>query len=189
MQSLFGSLFGAAQEEPHPNSPPSSSNSPSGSRSTQNNNSGTRTYSFNIGGGRGSVTFGTFGGGPQALGGGGAFGPGFGPFGPAGFNQEQVPGLDPFFQGAFNPPRANAPGQQGQGDPQEMLQGPDLVCLPPDRRGVELMRQLRALMSALMTDGDMPPNVHFIGPQGRANMGDYVMTESERPLQRLELWR
>ena len=72
---IFSGLLGGGddQQQPHPHA---------GQQDTQARQDDTpfgRTYQFNIGGGSGSVTFGTFGGGGggRTVGGGG-----FGPFGP-----------------------------------------------------------------------------------------------------------
>ncbi|ORY35545.1 hypothetical protein BCR39DRAFT_555693 [Naematelia encephala] len=157
MQHLFGSLFGAAasnagQERagPDPSSPGGSSAPRTGvSGLGQNQGAGGRTFTWNFpGGGQGRVVFGTMGG---QMGGMGQVG---GPFGPGGDD-----GLDAFFSGFGARPGGQQNRAGGLNDPMA---------------GDDLLRGLMEIMSG--EPGVMPPFLTG-APQGRANPGDYVMTQ------------
>ncbi|EIW68167.1 hypothetical protein TREMEDRAFT_63337 [Tremella mesenterica DSM 1558] len=153
---ILGSIFGLFQGNPenhvHPPALPSNPRTVgTGDTSTTNRGDGTRTWTFNIGGGRGSVTFGTIGG----------MGPGMGMGG--GNVDDELGNIFPGF------PR----GLGGQ-NPFPSI---DTEIGPNTQQGPAM---LRALMSALMDENMLPAHLQepmFLGPQGMVNMGDYVATE------------
>lgn len=107
MGSLFSSLFGGPDNDNDNNN----DHPHAGQRDTQASpgpGPSGRTYTFNIGGGTGSVTFGSFGGGGGGGGGGGmAMGP-FGPYHPAGpSGGDQGGGLDACVMAIWPWPRVN----------------------------------------------------------------------------------
>ena len=99
--SMLSGIFGGGggggdQQHPHPHAHQQDTQATAGG---SNDGPFGRTYQFNIGGGSGSVTFGTFGGGGGGGGGArGGMGP-FGPFGPVpgqGATGDQGGGLDAY---------------------------------------------------------------------------------------------
>ncbi|ORX38490.1 hypothetical protein BD324DRAFT_680220 [Kockovaella imperatae] len=165
MSSLFGNIFGAAVRDPggsgqqpgsqRPGSPSSALGTSPGRSSGSSGGRG-RTLNFNLpGGGRGQVMFGSFGGNGIGI---GAIGSGDdGGLGMPGSGGD----LASFFPGFGPPPHLQRGGNRhfqplGQND-----------AMSPD----EL---IRSMLAALTIDGDMP-QIH--GIPGRANLGDYVLSQ------------